>query len=237
MIMKFGIKDKTFNGDIRVIYNALVNGEKFSFSKYADGEFAILINKKITNCDNWTFDPDLHQKHRGELVNSFKYSEDGYYVGISCPCCVGETDTKWMRDNVGVKPENLTWANIFVNGNYNFFKEYFIPEFKNHKVIIVANKNANISNLPFIVEEHIKISGTAWRDNFDLVNELPNKDYNDKLFLFCAGPLGNMLAARMWEKNKNNTYIDIGSTLNTYLVGANRGYLKGHNTINKTCIW
>jgi hypothetical protein len=57
------------------------------------------------------------------------------------------------------------------------------------------------------------------------------------LFLFCAGPLGNMLAYRMWEKNKNNTYMDIGSTLNTWLVGSNRGYLIGAPTINKICTW
>ena len=72
-----------------------------------------------------------------------------------------------MRDNVGVNPKNLTWANIFVNGNYNFFVENFIPEFKNHDIILVANKNGNISNLPFNVEEHIPIGGTAFIENFD----------------------------------------------------------------------
>jgi hypothetical protein len=235
--MVFGVKNKNFSEDLKVIYKALVSKEKFSFSKYADGEFAILVNKKITNCDNWTFDPLQHKIHRDELLHSFRFNEVGYYVGISCPCCVGNNDTKWMRDNVGVRLENLTWANIFVNGNYNFFKDYFIPEFDKHNIIIVANENANISNLPFKVEEHIKITGTAWKDNFDLLETLPKKDYSDKLFLFCAGPLGNMLAARMWEHNKKNTYMDIGSTLNGYLVGTNRGYLRGADTLKKVCIW
>jgi hypothetical protein len=49
--------------------------------------------------------------------------------------------------------------------------------------------------------------------------------------------LGNMLAAKMWKYNKNNIYLDIGSTLNPWLVGNNRGYLRGAGTINKTCIW
>lgn len=229
--------NKCFKEDIKTIFNKLKKKEKFSFSKYADGEHAILINTKIKNCDNWVFDPEVDGKYRDELLYSFKYSEEGYYVGISCPCCVGPDDTKWMRDNVGVKDSNLTWANIFVNGNYTFFKDNFIPEFSNHDVILVANENANVSNLPFKVEEHIKVTGTAWKDNFDLVKLLPKKDYKDKLFLFCAGPLGNMLAARMWEFNKNNIYLDIGSTLNTWLVGANRGYLKGYPTINKICKW
>ena len=235
--MLFGVQNKNFSEDLKVIYNALVKKEKFSFSKYADGEFAILVNQTITNCDNWTFDSEKHSMYRDELMYSFKFDQPGYYVGISCPCCVGNDDTMWMRNNVGVKPENLTWANIFVNGNYNFFKNNFIPEFSNHDVIIVAHENANISNLPFKVEEHIGIKETAWKDNFDLLELLPNRDYSNKLFLFCAGPLGNMLSARMWEYNKENTYMDIGSTLNTYLVGANRGYLKGAQTLNKFCIW
>jgi hypothetical protein len=230
-------KDKSFTEDIKIILQALKNKEKFSFSKYADGEYAILINKKITNCDNWTYDPDIHQLYRDELMNSYTYSEEGYYVGISCPCCVGNEDTKWMRDNVNVNDSNLTWANIFVNGNYNYFIDNFIPEFKNHDIILIANETANVNNLPFKVLEHIKVTGTAWKDNFDLVGSLPDKEYNNKLFLFCAGPLGNMLAYNMWKKNKNNTYMDIGSTLNPWLVGNNRGYLMGRPTINKICHW
>ena len=79
-------ENKNFNEDIKIIFNALKNKEHFSFSKYADGEFAILQNKPITNCDNWTFKPERDVKEQNELLNSFTYNEDGYYVGISCPC-------------------------------------------------------------------------------------------------------------------------------------------------------
>lgn len=235
--MGFGVKNKDFGEDIKFLFNKLKNGEKFSFSKYADGEFEILINRKITNCDNWTFNPEVDQKYREELMKSFQYKDDGYYVGISCPCCVSLKDVNWMKNMVKSEPENLTWANIFVNNNYHFFKDNFVPEFKNHDIILIANENADISKLPFDVEEHIKIGGTAWRDNFDLLEILSEKEYNNKLFLFCAGPLGNMLAAHLWDKNKNNVYLDIGSTLNSWLVGNNRGYLRGGNTLNKKCIW
>jgi hypothetical protein len=228
---------KNFREDILILFNLLKNKTPFSFSKYADGEYAILINKHITNCDNWTFNPDIDNIYQNELFKSFQFNEDGYYVGISCPCCVSMDDVLWMRNNVGVDKNHLTWANIFVNGNYRTFVNLFIPEFKNHDIVLVANKNANINNLPFNVVEHIPIGNTAWKENFNLVNELPEKDYENKLFLFCAGPLGNMLAAKMWEKNKNNIYIDIGSTLNPWLVGNNRGYLRGSDTLNKICIW
>ncbi len=236
--MKFSTENKTFRSDIETLFEALKNKEKFAFSKYADGEYEILVNNKITNCDNWTFEPKKHKEVRDELLSSYHFNEDGYYVGISCPCCVNHYDVNWMRENVGVKLENLTWANIFVNGNYKFFLENFIPEFNNHKIILVANEDGKIDNLPFKVEEHIGITNHAFIDNFDLIKTLPQKDYNNKLFLFCAGPLGNMLAAKMWKENKNNTYLDIGSTLNFYFLGeTNRGYLRGTNTINKNCNW
>lgn len=236
--MEFGVKNKSFTKDIEILFNHLKNKKKFSFSKYADGEFGILNNHKITNCDNWTFDPKIHNEVYDELMSSYQYNEEGYYVGISCHCCVSDNDTKWMRDNVGVKLENLTWANIFVNGNYSYFIDNFIPEFKNHDIILVANANANINNLPFNVEEHIPIGNTAFIENFDLTKTLPKKNYKNKLFLFCAGPLGNILAAKMWDINKNNTYLDIGSTLNTLLMGVrNRGYLRGSDTLNKICVW
>lgn len=228
---------KNFEEDFYKIFNLLKNNKKFSFSKYADGEYAILRNQKITNCDNWTFNPEIHQIYQEELLNSFKFSEEGYYVGISCPCCVPKEHVDWMRKTVNVDENHLTWANIFVNGNYSKFLKNFIPEFNNHDIILIATEKGNVSKLPFKVEEHIKISGTAWRDNFNLVEELPNKDYKNKLFLFSAGPLGNMLAAKMWEFNKNNTYIDIGSTINPWLVGNNRGFLRGAPTINKICVW
>ena len=228
---------KDFKTDFFIIFNLLKTKTPFSFSKYADGEYSILINKKITNCDNWTFNPNEHREQQKELLWSFQFNELGYYVGISCPCCVPQEHVNWMRKNVGVNDEHLTWANIFVNGNYNDFVKYFIPEFSNHDVILVATEKGDASNLPFNVLEHIKITGMAWLDNFNLIDELSQRQDKDKLYLFSAGPLGNMLAAKMWKYNKNNIYIDIGSTLNPWLIGNNRGYLRGADTLNKICVW
>ena len=228
---------KTFKEDFFIIYNLLKSRIPFSFSKYADGEYAILINKGITNCDNWTFNPEIDSIYRQELLDSFRFNDSNYYVGISCPCCVNNNDVQWMRNNVNVDDSHLTWANLFVNGNYGNFKSLFIPEFSNHQIVLIANKYAAVDNLSFKIEEHIPIGDTAWRENFNLVDELPRKEYKNKVFLFCAGPLGNMLAAKMWKYNKNNIYIDIGSTLNPWLVGNNRDYLNGGKNLNKICTW
>ena len=230
-------KLKTFSGDFFKILDLLKSGKNFAFSKYADGEYAILRDKRIKNCDGWMYDPIRDQKSRYDLMASFRYSDPGYYVGISCPCCVPREHVRWMRENVGSDADHLTWANLFVNANYKLFKDHFIPEFAKREVILVASARGSVESLPFPVEEHYGISRTAWRNDYDLINILLRKDYHGKLFLFCAGPLGNMLAHRLWYSNKDNTYLDIGSTLNPWLVGKNRGYLKGGKTLYKTCIW
>jgi hypothetical protein len=224
----------SFRGDIEFIFNKLKAKEKFSFSKYADGEFAILADRRITNIDNWTYDPDKHSIIRNELIKSFQFKEPEYYVGVSCKCCQPEQVVDWMRKES--KQDILTWANIFVNSNYPYFKDKFIPEFSNHDVVLFAREDARINDLPFEVE-HIPITSEAFIDNFDMVDNFPIYEYKNKVFLFCAGPLGNMLAAKFWEKNKENTYLDIGSTLNPYLTESNRGYLRGGDTTLKTCIW
>jgi hypothetical protein len=225
----------SFRGDIEFIFTKLKKKDKFSFSKYADGEFAILANQKITNCDNWTFDPNKHPHVRKELINSFRFKDPEYYVGISCKCCQPEIHVNWMREQS--EQSNLTWANIFVNSNYPYFIDNFIPEFSNHKVILFANQDATIEKLPFDLHASVPITSEAFIDNFNIIKDFPIETYNDYLFLFCAGPLGNMLAAKFWEKNKTNIYLDIGSTLNPYLTEANRGYLREGNTKLKTCIW
>ena len=237
---KFDNKNKDFRNDLIVLHNLLKAKTNFSFSKYADGEYAILENRTITvqPADNWTFTAEKDEVYRQELINSFKYYEPGYYVGISCPCCQPMPHIAAMRSQVGAHADYVTWANIFVNGNYKFYIENFIPEYKKRDVVIVASEKGSKDSLPFAVSEYIPIKQTAWRDNFNLVEELSNRSDSGKLYLFCAGPLGNMLAAKLWTKNKNNTYLDIGSTINPWIVGKNRDYMFESNAyFGKNCIW
>ena len=69
---------------------------------------------------------------------------------------------------------------------------------------------------------------------------MDSEKIRDHLFLFCAGPFGNILTHQLFDYNKENTYIDIGSTLNYFLLGEagkNRGYLRKESSINKVCVW
>ena len=229
----------SFKKDIEFIFNKLKNKESFSFSKYADGEYKVLINEYITNCDNWTFNPSKHQLEHQYLLNSYYYNHPDYYVGISCPCCQPQNHVQWMRDNVRTK--NVTWANLFVNNNYLYFKDNFFPEFDKWEgeVTLVANEQGENKKLPFKIDNYLPIQIGSWFNPTleHIINILKEKaiQSNNQLFLFSGGPLGNILCHQLHLINKNNTYIDIGSTINPWIVGNNRGYL--NNNQSKTCIW
>jgi hypothetical protein len=229
----------SFTEDIKFLFNKLKNKQHFSFSKYADGEYKVLRNEIITNCDNWTFNPEYHQLEHQYLLDSYYYSDSEYYIGISCPCCQPESHIQWMRDNV--KSKNITWANLFVNANYEYFKNNFFPEFNNWEgeVTLVANEQGENKKLPFKIDNYLPIQIGSWFNPAleHIINILKEKaiQSNNQLFLFSGGPLGNILCHQLHLVNKNNTYIDIGSTINPWIVGNNRGYL--NNNQNKVCIW
>lgn len=229
----------SFKEDLELILKKVKSRKPFSFSKYADGEYKILINQAITNCDGWTFEPIKDMVEHKMLLESFLYSHENYYVGINCSCCQPNSHVEWMRSVV--RSENVTWANLFVNSNYNFFVDNFFPEFNKweNDVIFVGHKNGLSKQLPFKTNHYIPIDIGYWKEPHvsQIINSLSRMSINKsgQLFLFSAGPLGNILAHQLHKKNPNNTYMDIGSTINPWIVGNNRGYLRGNS--KKVCIW
>jgi len=231
------VNKKVFKEEISILFERLKSRKPFSFSKYADGEWFMMRDIPVNNNEfNYTKNDGFY---RDKLIESFRFNDDGYYVGISCSCCQG-VEHHNMKQFSGQKDEKLTFANIFVNDNYNFYKDNFIKEYKNWDVHLIANKNAKIENLTFKLEKFYPVENTAWKENYYLIESIKEKNYKGKLFLFACGPFGNMLAHQLWETNKNNTYLDIGSTLNPWLKseGFTRDYYTGASYYkDRVCVW
>jgi hypothetical protein len=240
----FSTNDKNYRKDLDCLIEKLKNKEKFSFSKYADGELHILANMPINNGEFW-FSPEDNQTQRTRLINSLKFKDKNYYVGVSCPCCIGGPSVhRWYKKQSQQELTNLTWANLFVNGNHQHYIDNMVPLYSNYTVVLVSNSDSDLENLPFEVKKHFKIGKNAWVQDYQLVDKIKtyisSNNITDHLFLFCAGPFGNILSHELFEFNKDNTYVDIGSTLNVLLLGEkgkNRGYLRGEATLNKMCVW
>ena len=240
----FDNPERGFRNDLELIIKKIQNRDKFAFSKYADGELHIMANKSINNGEFW-FNPQEDGVYRNQMIQSFQYKNDNYFVGICCPCC-GSWGVmhEWMKKNSKQDLSNLTFANVFVNSNHEFYINNMVPLYSMYDVVLVSNSDSSLDKLPFNVKKHFKIGKNAWISNTDLISEMKNfidsEEIKDHLFLFCAGPLGNILTHQLFDYNKENTYIDIGSTLNHFLLGEagkNRGYLRKESSINKVCVW
>ena len=232
---------QNFENDFDIIKEFVERKEKFSFSKFADGEIAIMKKIKIRNIDNWLFEPDKDEKFSNLLYESLKYNDEGYYIGISCPCCDLDGH-KWLKLNLGENHSNFTFANIFVNNNYNRFKTELLPLFnKFDNIIFVGNRNSNLEKINEVLKfkTFYGIGPEAFKTDLglidDLINSIKNENIKDALFLFSAGPLGNVLSHKLWEFSKDNTYIDIGSTMNTWTELNLRDYQLNGVYSNKVC--
>lgn len=233
---------KIFSEEIKILFDRLKSKKPFAFSKYADGEWMAMrgINANPGNGE-WVINGTEYSNSIEMLINSFKYQDDGYYVGISCPCCQGEAfhDMKLFS---GQREDHLTFANIFVNSNYKYYVDNFIPYFSNQDgIYLVANKVTDINKLPFKVEKFYPIDYNAWVVNKNLIDDIKNdiSDVSDKLFLFSGGPFGNILAHQLWQFNKKNQYIDVGSTLDPW-TKSNRldgKYYSVEQNDRRVCIW
>jgi hypothetical protein len=237
----------SFRSDLEFILTKIRKKENFAFTRTGDGELSIMANKfiDITSKANgeFKFDPldKSDQFYRAELVKSYRYDHPEYYVGISCPCCEQTAKVKWMRETVGTK--NVTWANLFVNGNYDFFIENFIPEFKKRNVVMVCNKKSKIENLPFEVNESFLVGTNCYKEDYEVVEQIKQyiseNNIKNNIFILCAGPLSNILAYKLFDANKENTYLDCGSVFDPMMgLGRTRGYHRpGYYTKNKVCVW
>jgi hypothetical protein len=226
------IEIKNYQQEILFFYNKLKNSEKFSISRYGDGEWSAITSSPLLcgvipqkGITEWTTtgDDKNFNTARKYLTESLQFIDDQYYVAI-CPCYVEMTQFSKQR------VENITYANIFVNKNYSFFVDNYIEFFKTQKIHLVANKEANLKRLPFKVEKFYPVDYNAWVNNLNLIDEIESQDNEDILFLFSAGPLSNILCYKLWQSNKKNTYIDVGSTLDPWIdTGNPRAYYLGKN--------
>lgn len=239
---------KSFRKDLQKFEEKLYLKENFSFARYGDGEMSIIENRTIDilhkENGEFNFYPDKEEdkKYQKMLIEAFTNRSKNYFIGIACPCCVGSDNFLRMKKASNQDEENLTWANLLVNSNYSYFISNIVPLFLDYDVYIVCNEKAVLEKLPFYknIKKDWRVSSNAWKNNHEIEKEIKNLNISNSLFLFAAGPYSKILCHRLWQFNKKNTYLDIGSTLDPLLFGSRgftRGYLRGAATLKKICIW
>lgn len=234
---------KTFDSDFNHFVGMLKDHIPFALGRFGDGELAILRGFRVGN--NEFQYPGGQSGFRDALWTAFRYQHPRYYVGIVCPCCQNHSSWEWMRQMSGQDDSNLTWNNIWVNSHYRRFLYDVLPLFDEYQVVLICNEDANHMSLPFETRVVWKVPDNAWKKPvMDYVSpEVIDgiKKDGPTLVLSAAGPTSEPFISYLHKSNEDVTMLDIGSTLDPWLFpgerGRSRGYLKGMDTSNKTCVW
>jgi len=256
---------KNFREHFNNFKRKLREQEHFAFSRFSDGEMYILQNKEL-KLDNDLiqigerkqggvyqapdfkhFDPKEHSFYQQKLVESLQYKQPNYYRGISCSCCVGKEQFDWQVDLAGGDDETLTWANLWVNGNYPLFITHILPIFYSRDCVFVGHEDANLDRLPFFVKD-FRVGYNAMINDYGKIEEIAEwireNNIENHVFLFSASSFTNLAVYQLFREFPNNTYIDIGTCLTPMMdMPTHRGYLQAfwtykiNDDIKKICIW
>ncbi len=223
--------------------------QNFSLVRFGDGEMIIIngqpidLSKKYNGEHKYTPGNPEHETQRDRLAESLSYRSPNYFVGIACPCCVGDDNFFQLKAAAQQEESQLTWANIFVNANYQTFRDETQSAIATRTVNLICHERANTSKLAFDVNRTFRVGGNSWvndhsRVEAELLSYLANDAKENEVFLFCAGVLSNILICSLTQKYPEHTYIDVGSVFDVDLgLGKTRKYLKKGKTLKKTCEW
>jgi hypothetical protein len=260
---------KTFDNDFTLLKNKLENNENFAFLRFSDGELFILQNKRLELNENHyviggqlgfgnynkeeqkKFIPEENQKERELLLNSLKHKQKNYFKGICTRPDVDYDTFKWQIDMAGGDDEHLTWSNLFINANYEKYLNEIVPIFKNKKIVMVVNESAKIENLNFNIIKDFRVGTNCFINDLKIIDiifdYIKENNISDCVFLISAASLSNLIIHKLYSNFPNNSYIDIGSTLNP-IMGmegwkGSRAYLREFwlnqpkNHLNMICVW
>lgn len=237
-----------FKDDFEVIWDLIRNKKNFAFSRSADGEKALMCGKGIPKNvqafveDKWHADDKMY-KIGMDLINSMQHKEDNYIYGIASNDQSTELFNFYKKllkqsDNL------LTYSDIFINSNYRYFLTRL--EELDENVVVIASKNginnkiANIKPLDYYPLEHDCVN--YYENNRETVLEdlkLLATRYTNKLFLIGAGPMSPIIVHTLYQENRNNRYVDIGSALDEFIhLRKTRPYMKeGTYYYNSSPTW
>ena len=189
--------------------------QPLAFARYADGECALMRNFHIRGCDGW--DGKSNSRLGRDLIQTLNHIEENYFYGISCRCC-DINSYEYLTNLIKQNDTNITYSNLFVNGNYQYFKNWLTTV--KEDIVMIASEDG-VRNLPF---ENLKIISYTpvpidvvyfWETKADKYKEFLNQfvTENNTLFLISAGPMSEVIIDHLYKINNTNRYIDVGSSI------------------------
>lgn len=231
---------KDFRDEFYKFATLIENKTPMALVRYGDGEHLLMEGKGVSNItqaykvDGWGAEPRLY-KMSYDLLDSLQHTEPNYYYAIPCQCC-NEYGKKFYLDRIKQGMDNITYANVFINGNYPLWKN-FLYSMGQH-IVLIANEAGIGKDLypPLAVDNYIPVKRDCvnfWEKNRDKFKDFLTKSVQGMsgvLFFISAGPMAKVIIDHLWKVNPTNRYIDVGSAIDEFIYGApTRPYMIRNN--------
>lgn len=224
--------------EYKKFWQKILRGENFALTRQADGERALMTGREFC-VDGWNVSGGLVTPLGKALNETLKIDAPNFFYGISCPCCDSSAYYWYLRN---IKSSNVTFSNIWVNGNFKAFQRDF-QQLERDAVLITNWRGKGKTFGKLNVRKHYVVSDDCvkfYEDGCEnLIRQIIAEVGHEKnlLYVVSAGPLSNVIIAELFKHNPDNCYVDFGSSTDFLTHGKiNRGYVReGSPTSEKNC--
>ena len=240
---------KDFDKEIWKFIDMIKNDEPYALVRFADGEGSVIDNnpawlKRRRKSASWHHAPGdrVHEEFRRKLTESLKYNAPNYFIGIPCRAAHQKRFHylfDYLKDMTTVPFEQLTFATVFKDYNWRTFTKHFMVEAMNKDCYLVANDIVQKPNKDWLdFKDIFRVSRTnahleTDKTKKEILKYIARHEVKGAVFMFATGPGTNVIIHELWQENRDNWFIDIGSVLDAHTMehsspcrGRSRVYLR-----------
>ena len=213
-----------------------------SLIRFGDGENLIMKGNHLkVVLDKWHWHSKNKNFQKSLIESSSICVNNNNFIGIPCKNWFKISESILSFSNC-TNSKYMTYATVFINKNYIFFKDWilrFINSPNRRKIILVANsfinKSISWAEKYFPVPDHLVENWDT--DGESLLSKLSEQaKINNQIFFISAGPAANIIVSKLSKINKNNSYIDFGSSIEFITKGySTRPYSWDNNLSKHRC--
>ncbi len=236
------------------IHDLLDSQEPFSFIRFSDGETEILKNRyleisngitifrgqsftnKYPDFDSKKFDPQCHRNIRKDLLESAMFKDMRFYKGIPTSHNDAINDREFMLRLNGGFDDNITFADLLLNSNYEKYRCELVPLISKYtNIYVIANHRATLSGI-LAEAQHIPVPDNffgTYESCLDGIMTTMKNVEKGALILSSASSLTKIIGHKLFLKRQDITFIDVGTSINDLLLLQSniRDYLKDDRTL------
>lgn len=226
----------------------LENQHPFVYIRFSDGETEIIrnyyleirehkviwsggiLNHGYPAFDRKTFNPLTNQEFRADLLKSTLANGLNYFKGIPASHNGAVRDRNLMMRLNGGLSSSLTFSDLFLNGNFQAYRNKIVPLFDLFENVAVIGNYRMRPDLYRNTWQHIKIPDDFFMTYPDVrqsvwesIERLPQ----GSLVLSSASSLSNVMGYFTFVNRPDIIFVDIGTSLHD-LMGIQTG-IRGYH--------